>query len=590
MNDAQGGMNAPPKELAAPVTHGLPSWFGAGARWLWIPAILAGLLSAYPVLDNQFTNDDDILVVNNPYVHDFSHWKENLTRDYFYSRSSKPIGYYRPLVKLGFILQYQAFGARPFGYHLVSVLWFLMAVVLLYLLALQLRLPAVFAGLAATFLAVHPAQAECVGIVASQSDVMVLPSILLSVLAYLRWRDGRRQRWLAVSLVALTFGLGCKEIAVVVVGMVGVMELGRGDLKLRVLRKHWGWLLFLLPVVGYVALRWGLGVMPIQQSGEVQGAAWISAAGKLLDGALLRATVPLAWMPYLHADRPAATWAAALAWGLPAVAAMGGATWGVLRYRSFREALLLLLLPLLPLLLQSMIHVNLDPRRLVVSDRWVLLPGAGAGLLFAVLSHRAFGVTQRRLLQGAVLGLWAVLLLGMGLHARLENRSFRTEADRVIFETEALKSRGGLSPQERDRVAIGEAFKAARSGRLEESIRLYRQLLARLPGNYHLRFNLAAALHNAGRHREALFHAYVTFYGRHPSSGKTMPRNDSFYRHRAERAYLLGVIFEHLKRLEAARHHYRLSLRLNPKYTRARRRLRSLPASRPPPSPPSDAK
>jgi hypothetical protein len=49
--------------------------------FLCLLPVAVGLACLAPVLGHGFAFDDERLIVSNPYVHDFGHLWENLTRD-----------------------------------------------------------------------------------------------------------------------------------------------------------------------------------------------------------------------------------------------------------------------------------------------------------------------------------------------------------------------------------------------------------------------------------------------------------------------------------------------------------------------------
>jgi hypothetical protein len=553
-------------------------------RWItcqaWLLPLALALVSAWPVLDNEMVFDDVLLIVNNPKVQHFDrqHLWENLTSDYFHTSLPTSIGYYRPLVKLGFMLQYRCFGLAPMPYHLVSLVWFALVILAGYGICRQLGMSRLFSVLATSFLAVHPGQAESVGIVSSQSDVMMATFFLTSLICYLRWRSGRGRRWLALALLAQLLSLLCKETAVVLIGLMVLFELTEARFALR--RIHWmGLALATLPLLICAVIRLVLGVLPL--ASDEPWRPYLAAV--LFDRLLLRSLLGVLWPPHIHMSRPSPDLVTQLGWMIPALFTLGAAAWTVVRAPRLRWGVAILVLPLLPALSPAT-RVPGAMDQFVASDRWVLLPALGAGLIWGGLTLLAWERVSVQRWRPLLLLPWLVVIFLSGMQAQRENASFKSENDRTIFLARALKQRGDpLTRSELVIVKEGQVIEARRARPTAAStwhlaVSTYRELLRYFPHNYSLHFQLGDALAVLGHHEEALYHVHISFHGEDPRTQEQLPRNDSLVRNRAERALWLGMLHQELGRPEYARHYYRLSLQLNPKLQKARQRLAALGA------------
>ncbi len=543
----------------------------------WVVPLLASLAAASASLRNRFTNDDDVLIVSNRYVHDASHLWQNLTSDYFYSSATASIGYYRPLTKLAFIVEYHFFGASPFGYHAISALWHVAGVLVGYALLRRLSFAPVAAGFAATFYAVHPSQGESLGIIASRSDLTVAFGTFAALLFYIEFRQTGRTRWLALALAAETFALGSKESAVAIVALVALWELAEGGFAWRTLRDRPYWLWTAVPLVLYAAVRMALHIAPIVTHDNRAWSARLLGAEQLVGGLLLRALVPTAWPPYLHARFPDAHPALAIAGAIALLGCVALSVFAIIRWPRGRWGVALLWLPALPVVLPvfSAIHVSDDPRVLILADRWVLPSALGAGALWAALAEAAWVRSPRPLVRGMLVAVAALWTVANTLAARGESASFHDEGTRMRWIAEALRERRDLGPAEEEYVWAADAMQAEARGDWPVATRVYAQLLSRRPQDYSRRFNLARALLASGRRDEGLFQAYLCFEGTTPE-GRRLPVNDSFYRHRSERALLLGTVFESREDVTRARHYYGIALQLDPANHAAAQRLASL--------------
>lgn len=537
--------------------------------------LLAGLASAWPVLDNRFTFDDEILIVNNPLVHDFSHLAENLTRDHFYSRSTpnRGMGYYRPAVKLMFMVQYQLFGAAPAGYHAVSLALFLLCVAAAFVLFCRLGVPAAVACGAATIFATNPCQAESVALVASQADLLCVLFILTAIWSYITWRAAGPASWLVVSLILAALALASKEIGVVLLVLLPLYDLSEAGFSWRAWRGRMPALLgFAALVAAYGVLRLTLGITPIHQSMNASAVQALAASAKTADAIMLRAAVPPMWVQTVHNTRPADTTADLLLWLVPALAAVAATLLAFRRTPTWRWGALLLTVPILPLLPNSLIHTSTLAEQLYVSDRWALLSAAGAGLLWAALAA-ALAPHAGRLRRPVFFVFCGTLALVWALHARLENASYRDETTRMLWEAEGLQGKENLTSADRHQLLAVDALAATRGGDRPAAVKLYRQMAQLRPADHTVRFNLALMLMQTGKLDEALYHAWIAVYGVSPDHKVRLPRNDAFFRHRVDKVYLLGLILEQKGHGARALRHYRWCLSMNPAHVGARRKV-----------------
>ncbi len=118
--------------------------------------------------------------------------------------------FFRPLLWFWFAGWWQVFGAHPLGWHLVSLLLWLVAGVALALLVWRLTRDAAAALVAALALLLHPAPFEAVVWISAQSDLVLLCLALLGIHLWLT------PGWLAAggALLAVTLGLLTKESGV----------------------------------------------------------------------------------------------------------------------------------------------------------------------------------------------------------------------------------------------------------------------------------------------------------------------------------------------------------------------------------------
>jgi len=155
-------------------------WFSAPAGLLLI--LLATFLAYLPALQGAELWDDDA----------------NITRPELQSAAGlyriwvdpTSTAQYYPLLHTVFWVEHKLWGDAVLGYHLVNVVWHLVAVALLYRVLQKLRIPG--ALLATAIFALHPVMVESVAWITEQKNTLSAVFYLGAALAYLAFDESRR--------------------------------------------------------------------------------------------------------------------------------------------------------------------------------------------------------------------------------------------------------------------------------------------------------------------------------------------------------------------------------------------------------------
>ncbi len=241
-------------------------------RRLFVLAIFPALIYAN-TLGNSFQYDDDLLIVNNAYVHDLGGIGHFFTSPKLIR--NVPLSGYRPITMASFSLNYAVGGNNAAGYHLLNatihvantLLVWAVALVLMRALGVQRSGDAALA--VALLFAAHPINTQPVNYISGRSTLLVGLFSLACFLLYARSRDPgdtrRRSAFFLCSLAAYLCALLSKEEAVAVPGLFVIYELFRLQLrldakKLREIFLHilpfalltLGFLVFVVRVMGIV--------------------------------------------------------------------------------------------------------------------------------------------------------------------------------------------------------------------------------------------------------------------------------------------------------------------------------------------------
>ncbi len=172
---------------------------GLDGRW-HVLVFLTAVVAHLPSLGNGWTLDDQLLLVDNPYLRSLSGLLEMLHNELFAtSAAPRIVPYYRPVTALLYWLSYQILGTNTVLQHLLNVLLHAACCVLFARAACALgarRAVAVAAGLV---LAVHPATSDVVAYIGGRQDLLGWTIVWLGVTGVIRAR-----RWWAPAAWSFT--------------------------------------------------------------------------------------------------------------------------------------------------------------------------------------------------------------------------------------------------------------------------------------------------------------------------------------------------------------------------------------------------
>ncbi|HMD85928.1 MAG TPA: hypothetical protein VKO18_14630 [Terriglobia bacterium] len=147
------------------------------------------VLSAYAnTLRNGFVWDDTKQILQNPYVRPGAPWLQFFSSDVWsFTHTGKPAvnNYYRPLQMLAYRLTAQLFGFSAPAFHMVNLVFHLLATLLVYLLVHQLTSRITFSTGAAALFASHPIHTEAVAWVSALPELGCTVFLLLACYLFL---------------------------------------------------------------------------------------------------------------------------------------------------------------------------------------------------------------------------------------------------------------------------------------------------------------------------------------------------------------------------------------------------------------------
>ena len=174
--------------------------------------VLLTVMVYLPALRGGFIWDDHNNITDNPLLRTWAGLAETWT-------DTQASFQYYPLSYTGFWIEYNLWGTRTFGYHVVNVLLHALNAVLIGLLLSRLGVPG--AWLAAVLFAVHPVLVESVAWITELKNVLSGFFFLGALLAFFRFRQPAGGGWFyAVSLLLFVCALLSKTSTVALPGAI----------------------------------------------------------------------------------------------------------------------------------------------------------------------------------------------------------------------------------------------------------------------------------------------------------------------------------------------------------------------------------
>jgi hypothetical protein len=451
----------------------------------------------------QFVYDDLQQIVGNPHVQSWSYVPRYFT-SHIWSHVSPEWGgaHYRPLFLLWLLINHTIFGLNPLGWHLMTILAYLFAISMMYLVIEKVTQTSATAAVAALIFGLHPLHIEAVAWVSGVAESLLAALLLCSFLFHLKKREqtatASRIRLQSFSLSLFAVALLTKETAIVFPAIIFAYEwvFGERDFESNRLGRLRASLSIIVPYLVVVAIY-----IPIRLSALKGFGATITP----LSPATVLLTLPsllwfyvklLIWPFGLSAfyDTPYTTSVTFSTFILPAIAValLGFAIWfGSRKSRVVAFACAWLVLPIIPVLnLPSLLRDE------IAHDRYLFLPSIGFSILIAL------AITRIKVGRSAILGLPAcqvaaiVILCGvLGCAAAWQHSSWANEF--LLFEQ-------GVKSAPNNRIALNNLGSIMlENGMYAEAVNLFKKAVDCSPDFRTANLNLGISYCQVGQYEEA---------------------------------------------------------------------------------------
>ena len=218
---ARNNTTAQPASSQATVVA--PAASGNIPRWL-LPVLLIFTALVYShALQNGITfDDDDVYILKNPYIRNFSFAGIGDIFTSFYAYN------YHPLTSLVMLFIYKISGASPLPYHLLNVALHITNTWLVFKLISLLCGNRITAFIVAALFALHPMHVESVAWVTELKDVLYTVFYLAAAIMYMRWQQAKTKGLYITSLLLFLAALLSKSAAVTLPVLLIAIDLYKG--------------------------------------------------------------------------------------------------------------------------------------------------------------------------------------------------------------------------------------------------------------------------------------------------------------------------------------------------------------------------
>jgi len=456
----------------------------------------------------EFTYDDRGQIMENE---DLTSWR-NATHAFtkhVWWRSQRPDEkgtYYRPLFNIYFLANFQMFHLNPLGWHLLLIIWHVLATLLVYLLARRLLKDEVTALIAALLFGLHPVHIEAVAWISGVTEPMLAVFYLAALLAYLRWRDGavtgeaaadgrerpQAAKWLALSLAMYALALLSKETALTLPAVLFAYEWLFGERGSRVKTALRRAVPFLVLTLLFMVAR----TLVLKVLSTVAWQMPFSVTLMTIPSVLWFYIRLLIWPVGLSAfyDTPYVTHPDATFWlTCLALAVIAALLWiWARRSKPVAFALGLLVLPILPVL-----NLPVFIEKEIAHDRYLYIPSVGFCMLLALaLRQWPRGLPRVAALPAVQRLTTIVVVLTLGLLTVMQTTYWMNDLQ--------LFARGVAIAPANDIGMTNYGNELFNRQRVDEAILVFTVVADRNPVYWRANFNLGSCYFRRGDNHQAL--------------------------------------------------------------------------------------
>ncbi len=477
----------------------------------FVPILILLLVSFavyFNTLYNGFVYDDNGQIVENPWIKNVKHLPDIFSKGVWsFQAAPSMANYYRPLMHFIALVNYHAFGLKPWGFHLANILFHAGNTLLVFIITSKLfgvssSKPAAAATqgsatasiqlpfIAALLFAVHPIHTEAVAWVAAVPELSYTFFFLLSFYFYIVPRPELKNGYI-FSVVSFFLALLCKETALslLIILLVYDYALSKKRVPFSVQLKIY--VPYFIVAVVYLILRFNAlrSLAPIMPYGKLMSYEYIINIFPLFTLYLGKLIFPInlnAFIIYHPIES-----LIEVKGMLCLLATVTYAFLSVVAYRKNKAAFFSLLLIAIPLIPTFIVPAFSQAS---LSERYLYLPSVG----FVVLPAMLLAHLREKMPRYGIGVIVTVTMLVGFYSVQTIKRNAVWKDDLTLFADTVKKSPDGETP----RGMLGIALMKA--GRYDEAIEEFRNTLKLNPDSANGYYNLGLTFFKKGEPQEAI--------------------------------------------------------------------------------------
>jgi len=458
----------------------------------------------FNALFNDFVYDDKLQVLENHWIKDIKYIPESFSKSVWSFQKGEFISnYYRPLMHTIYMFNYFLFGMKPWGFHLVNILFHAGVSVLIFIIVLRLLKDSQYADpssylipsfIAALLFATHPIHTEAVTWVAGLPDLSFAFFFLLSFYFYIRSTGDKLPSRGAYLLSLAFFFLAalCKEPAltlpIMLVAYDSIFRKSGGRISNYIVK----YVPYLIVAGVYFILRFNaLGHLAIKKRHtELSDYQYIINIFPLFTQYLEKLILPIKLNAF-HVFHPIYSFSEAKG-TLSVIVTTAFVILGFIAFRKSKltfVSLIFIVVPLVPVLCIPVLGEN------TFAERYLYLPSFG--FVFLVALFLTWIKEKKSPMVG--IGLIAVFALLIGLYSLgTVSRNTIWKDDHMLYADMVKKSPDGAIPRNNFGIQLQN------EGKIDDAIEQFQIALRLNPDYAEARHNLGVSLFDKGKTDEAI--------------------------------------------------------------------------------------
>jgi len=458
---------------------------------LIIIILLTSFAVYFNALFNEFVYDDNLQILENGWIKNIRFIPEIFSKNAWGYREDLS-NYYRPLMNIIFMFNYHIFGLKPWGFHLMNILFHACVSVLVFIIAsilLRKSHPSaltpspLFPFIAAMLFATHPIHTEAVTWISGIPELSFTFFYLLSLYFYIRAGEGLKSGYL-YSVLSFSLAILCKETALTLLIILFLYDITFGSTNDRFRNYLKRYTSYYIVAGIYLIVRFLVlgGFAPIKRHAQLSFYQYAINVFPLFAKYLEKLLLPINLNAF-HVFHPISSifeTKGMLSFGVTA-------SFFILTFIALKKnkvaffCLSLMTIPLLPVLYIPAVGDN------TFAERYLYLPSVGFVILLALFLVSI----KSKLRRGASILVVVFLLLGVYATVTVSrNRDWKD--DYTLFTDTVKKSPDAAIP----RNILGHIL--SEKGWLDEGMQQYRIALALNPNLVEAHNNLGNAYYKKG--------------------------------------------------------------------------------------------